>query len=400
MDDILSRISDDPALREAVISHLGLSPIASEDGQRTHVTIANTSPASSQGAVSSELASGSSQSVVYTSHSVSSLSNNTLVSQSSNSMSPLAARVHQSGANDPLAARVHQSEVDDALNPDGEHQLADNNRNNPGPSDFDPDQYTADDEYTFVAHSAITNYIEKHFRRMLDKVGRPQMHKEHPVPSTPATKAPKVDGFITDYLKSSFPRSDDTELMKVQSALLKVCGPMACMWAELIDSNLLSDPNATVNVHDVLNVVQRTLVLLGNANELFSQYRRSKILAAVDTSLVKYAQKPRPESGEFLFGSGFTKYLKGEVETDSALAEVVSLSQRFHPYSNNTSTRQSTIGRTKNQFFRGGLARKGGPRQGSYQTPSHYPSQHQSRGGSSYRSRGRGRPFSARPKRY
>ena len=201
----------------------------------------------------------------------------------------------------------------------------------------------------------------------------------------PATKAPKVDGFITDYLKGSFPKSDNAELMKVQSALLKVCGPMVCMWAELIDNDLLSDPNATVNV---LNVVQHTIVLLERVNELFSQFRHSKILAAVDTSLVKYAQKPQPESGEFLFGSGFTKYLKDEVETDSSLAEVVSLSQHFHPYRNNTPTCQSIIGGTKNQFFRGGLAKKWGARQSNYQTPSNYPSHHQSRGSSSHRSRG------------
>ena len=150
------------------------------------------------------------------------------------------------------------------------------------------------------------------------------MHKEHPVPNTPATKAPKVDGFVTDYLKAAFPKSDDGELIKVQSALLKVCGPMACMWAELIDNKLLSDADATVNVHDVFNIIQRTIVLLGNANEMLSQSKRSKILAAVDTSLVKYGQKPQPESGEFLFGSEFTKYLRGEVETDSSLAEVVS----------------------------------------------------------------------------
>ena len=101
---------------------------------------------------------------------------------------------------------------------------------------------------------------------------------------------------------------------------------MACMWAELIDNNLLSDADATVNVHDVLNIIQRTIVLLGNAHEMLSQLRCPKILAAVDTSLVKYGQKPQPESGEFLFGSEFTKYLRGEVETDSSLAEVVSLS--------------------------------------------------------------------------
>ena len=119
-------------------------------------------------------------------------------------------------------------------------------------------------------HSRLLLTREKHFRSTLDKTGRLATHKEHPVPNTPATKAPKVDGFVTDYLKAAFPKSDDGELIKVQSVLLKVCGTMACKWAELIDNNLLSDADATVNVHDVLNIIQRTIVLLGNANEMLS----------------------------------------------------------------------------------------------------------------------------------
>ena len=121
MDDVLSRTSNDRVLREAVISHLGLSPVSSEDGQTTHVIVTNTSSASLQGSVSPQLAFGSSQFVVYTSNSVSTESNNTLVSQSTSSEHPLVVQVHQSGAsmNEPLATRVHQSEVDDALNPSG-----------------------------------------------------------------------------------------------------------------------------------------------------------------------------------------------------------------------------------------------------------------------------------------
>ena len=137
------------------------------------------------------------------------------------------------------------------------------------------------------------------------------MHKQHPLPNTPVTKVLKVDGFVTDYLKATFPKSNDGELIKVHSSLLKVCGPMACMRAEPIDSNLLNDADASVNVHDILNIMQRTIVLVGNANEILSQLRSSKILAAVDTSLIKYGQKPQPESGGFLFGSELTKYLRG-----------------------------------------------------------------------------------------
>ena len=90
-------------------------------------------------------------------------------------------------------------------------------------------------EYTLVAQLAITNYIEKHFRKTLDKVSRPKIHKEHPVPNSPATKVPKVDGFI-----NSQEQRCRVEICAVEG----VCGPMACMWSELIDDDLLRDPDA------------------------------------------------------------------------------------------------------------------------------------------------------------
>jgi len=59
-----------------------------------------------------------------------------------------------------------------------------------------------------------------------------------------------------------------------------------------------------------------------------------------------------------LFGSGFTEYLKDELEADSSLVEVVSLSQCYNPYSSsNASTCQSTIGKTS--FFEGDLPGSG-----------------------------------------
>jgi len=122
-----------------------------------------------------------------------------------------------------------------------------------------------------------------------------------------------------------------------------------------------------VNVHDVLDIVQHTLVLLGNTNELISQSRRSNILRCVDGSLEKYANEARPNSGEFLFGEGFCTQLKGKVgkvESDTTLAQVVSLSKRYHPYGERPrDSRRPTLGRSK-QFFRKGPAGGVGHRQG------------------------------------
>ena len=56
---------------------------------------------------------------------------------------------------------MHQGEVNDAMNPMGPS----NNNSSVSPSEFNPAHYTANDEYTFDAQSAITNYIQKHIRQ-------------------------------------------------------------------------------------------------------------------------------------------------------------------------------------------------------------------------------------------
>ena len=93
--------------------------------------------------------------------------------------------------------------------------------------------------------------------------------------------------------------------------------------------------------------------------------RRTKILQLADKSLEKYGEESPSQPGEFLFGPEFTKHLQSKVESDTSLATVVSVSQRYHPYS--STSRTPTINRSK-QFFRGGPAEDWGPRQGKSHT--------------------------------
>ena len=154
------------------------------------------------------------------------------------------------------------------------------------------------------------------------------MNKAHPISRTPALKVPKVDGFVLDHLKQRFPKSRDHELGTIQSALQRCAEPLSCLWSELIDNDLLRSEDSVIYVHDVLNVLQRTLVLLGNANELVSQTRRCNVLRAVDQGLEKYGKEPPSNNQEFLFGKEFCSQLKAQVESDKTLSQVVQLSHR------------------------------------------------------------------------
>ena len=129
----------------------------------------------------------------------------------------------------------------------------------------------------------------------------------------------------------------------------------------VVRQQLVEDEGAVINVHDVLEVVQRTLVLLGNANELISQTRRCAILKCVDHNLEKYGKDPPKNNGDLLFGKEFCAQLKSQVESDKALSQVVTLANRYQPYDK---SRQSTLGRSREQFFRQSPVGKWGSRQG------------------------------------
>ena len=51
----------------------------------------------------------------------------------------------------------------------------------------------------------------------------------HPVPQIPVVKVLKVDRYMMDHLRQSFPKSCDGEPGTVQAALHSVAGPLMCL---------------------------------------------------------------------------------------------------------------------------------------------------------------------------
>ena len=95
---------------------------------------------------------------------------------------------------------------------------------------------------------------------------------------------------------------------------------------------------------------------------------RTNLLELADKSLGKCAQDSPSQAGEFLFGPEFAKHLQDKVEADVSLAKVVATSQRYLLYSNKSRT--TTIGCSKQQFFRGSPAGSWGSQQGKPYTPT------------------------------
>ena len=181
-------------------------------------------------------------------------------------------------------------------------------------------------------------------------------------------------------------KARDAALTRIQGSLLYAANPLANLWAILIDQGLDGDQQAVIPVSEMLDVIQRSLVLLGNANSLLSERRREIALDAVHPSLRKYAKGDFTEAGVDLFGGRFKEELVQKVEADGALSKAVRIVSR------GTKVYQSphTHHKGKNPLFQSRTSGYGtafGKRFNPYQARNSY---------NSYQGRGRhtpGRPY-------
>ena len=129
---------------------------------------------------------------------------------------PLVSHLRQLGNSDPALQETHGDDPAGSSDQQFEahhagQQLGANDNTHmqqmviTTPHTFDPEMIDAEDDNTFVTQGVITEYLEKHFRRTLNKTSRTAMHKSHPVPKTTVMKPPVVDQFVKDYLKTRFP---------------------------------------------------------------------------------------------------------------------------------------------------------------------------------------------------
>ena len=158
------------------------------------------------------------------------------------------------------------------------------------------------------------------------------MLRVHPKPDTPVASPPKLDQFISDVAGKRLDKARDTQLIKIETNLLYVANPLAKLWSEVmeqgLDQGLDQDPKALIPIAEVLDTIQRALVLLGSANNTISETRREIALGAAHSSFRKYAKGDFSETGGNLFGEAFKEVLVQKVETDSALAKAVSIANK------------------------------------------------------------------------
>ena len=194
---------------------------------------------------------------------------------------------------------------------------------------FDPSLDREDkDEYKFDPPKVVTKYLEQHFRKGLAKDERTAMLKKHPKPNTKVMVPPKLDSFVSEFAPKKVDKAIDVALSKIQGSLLYAVNPLANLWTGLIEQGLADEPQALIPVPDVLDIIQRSIVLIGNSNNLVSETRREVALEAIHSSLKKYAKGDFKDADSDLFGEKFKEELVKKVEADGALSKVVGIVSR------------------------------------------------------------------------
>ena len=76
----------------------------------------------------------------------------------------------------------------------------------------------------------IPKYLDKHLRHCLTKEEREALFRKHPKPDLDTTLAPKANRYISNFPGKKFPREQNTELMKIQTAVLACIRPLTLAW--------------------------------------------------------------------------------------------------------------------------------------------------------------------------
>lgn len=171
---------------------------------------------------------------------------------------------------------------------------------------------------------------------------------------------PKLDGQPREQIKS---KGKDPHFgaerspYKIHDRVPDVVGPLTCLWADLLNKE------GSVTTEDVLLLIQRALVLLGDASHAVNIERRKIVLGKINPKLKSLGAEDYGERGANLFGLGFLEKVCKSLEEEKTLAKI---GQPPHPKKIRFDNDRSDL---RSFSSKGALAWGGSARIRQYQQP-------------------------------
>ena len=192
---------------------------------------------------------------------------------------------------------------------------------------FDPDNSIISKGETIPRK--ISKYISKYANQGISKDTRLSVTKNCKVPNHKGLKPKETDRFMKKLFRRKFfnPLSDKKEraIINTQSRILDATGPLAILWNE---AEKLKKKRRGVDPRDVIDIVQRSLVLIGNAHYVYLTDRRRSILGKIlpdclDLLSDSRGKKALLKSKSDLFGNRFRKLLTEESKDNRELNQLL-----------------------------------------------------------------------------
>jgi len=89
-----------------------------------------------------------------------------------------------------------------------------------------------------------------------------------------------VDKYMEDFVGKRLPSQFDSEMSRLQTAMLNCVTTLTSAWLCLLEDGLEEHTDIQVPTVEVVALIQCTICLIGNASEFISQICHSKILEA------------------------------------------------------------------------------------------------------------------------
>ena len=158
----------------------------------------------------------------------------------------------------------------------------------------------------------------------------------------------KLDDYLQELLKQKKKPQDiaiDNTLEKVKDKVLDIMGPLSKLWVmvEQVSSGSASGSSSTVEMDTVLELLEKTVLLIGQCNNTITYERRKNVLLGVTgtsspqvASVLKEKAAYLQKHDQALFGKNFRGHLmeslKVKKQSIKAITEVSKSTNRKSPF--------------------------------------------------------------------
>ena len=181
----------------------------------------------------------------------------------------------------------------------------------------------------------MNKYVTKMFTSFIsDRRLKESITDDFPVPQgVPGLEVPTIDDYVQDIFiarKQEYGKTVDDIWCKTQNRVLDVMGPLGKLWTVLDTARLVEEDSRELDLFDCLEMVEKAITLLGQANTTINHNRRQNVLFKMtkDSKKAKMLLKQHDvsdmKSHSALFGKSYYKKLQKSAKIKKATKEISS----------------------------------------------------------------------------